>query len=215
MANSKTPTIEELQREDRYRLILHLHYDEIIPFVQREFRRGNWMTRLFLWLVALTSLGIAAYGSLLAFGGNHSVGSMLLYFFLGVIISMTALVPLHEGLHGLAYKLAGAPRIQFGGNLRQFYFYAAADRFVVPPRWFWVIALMPFIVINFFVLITTFYVPLNYQWLLLGVLFMHTTSCAGDFGMLSFYVAHAPDRIYTYDEIEKKEAFFYREAPTV
>lgn len=143
--------------------------------------------------------------------GLIGAGKVILNSILGFVLTLTLLVPLHEGIHGLAYKLVGAPEVQYGSDIKKFIFYAMADRFVVGFPRFLAVALAPFLVINLFAVLAIFYVSLNYQWLLLGVLLMHTGACAGDFAMLSFFLRHRGEGMLTYDDVSGKLSYFYRQ----
>jgi hypothetical protein len=43
------------------------------------------------------------------------------------------------------------------------------------------------------------------------MLFVHATMCAGDFAMLNFYFLNRGKKIYTWDDFDKKMAYFYEE----
>lgn len=202
--------VAELRNEENYTLLLQLNHDEILPFVQEEFSHRTGVLRFYLGLnlaILLYMVGLAVWQ---AGQGLIGIGTILQYTGFGIVVSLTVLIPIHEGIHGLAYKLVGASRVAFGGSLKRFYFYAVADRFVLGPDQFRFVALAPFVVISTLAFAATFYVSLNYQWLCWGVLLMHTGACAGDFGMLSFYARQEDREIYTYDVVEKKITYFYR-----
>lgn len=201
--------VAELRNEEHYTLLLQLNHDEILPFVQEEFSHRTGVLRFYFGLngaILLYMVGLAIWQ---VAQGMTGIGTILQYTGLGFVVSLTLLIPVHEGIHGLAYKLVGAPRIAFGGSLKRFYFYAVADRFVLGPDQFRFVALAPFVVINALAFAATFYVSLNYQWLCWGVLLMHTGACAGDFGMLSFYARQEDREVYTYDIVEEKVTYFY------
>jgi hypothetical protein len=42
-------------------------------------------------------------------------------------------------------------------------------------------------------------------------LFVHSTMCAGDFAMLNFYYINRKRNIYTWDDADAREAYFYEE----
>lgn len=204
-------TVEELRQHPRYEHWMTLPHGEILPFVQEEFGRRGWLTRLYL----LLNLAFLLFMILLAIWqvrhGLISAGTAVLNSALGAALALSLLVPVHEAIHGLAYKLVGAPRVQYGSDIRKFIFYAMADHFVVAFPRFVVVALAPFLVINFFAALALFYVSLNYQWALFGVLFMHTGACAGDFAMLSFFLRHRREGVLTYDDVANHTSYFYRE----
>lgn len=203
-------TVEELKQNPHYERWISLDHKDILPFVQREFGRKSWLTRAYIFLNIFLLGFMIILGAWQVGHGIASTGNIILYSILGLALTLTLLVPVHEGIHGLAYKLAGAPSVKYGSDIRKFIFYAMADHFVAGSRQFVFVALAPFVLINSFALLGIFYVSLNYQWLLLGVLLMHTGACAGDFAMLSFLLRHREEEVYTYDDVDNKVSYFYR-----
>ncbi|MDX1939663.1 MAG: DUF3267 domain-containing protein, partial [Saprospiraceae bacterium] len=142
--------------------------------------------------------------------GQISIWNIINYTLIGFGLTLTILIPVHEALHGLAYKILGAPKVAFGGNLRQFYFYAVADRFVIGKSGFRILALTPFIVISMISIMGILLMSVKMQWMLWGVLLMHTGACAGDFGLLGFYKRHQGSEIFTFDDVKEKVAYFFQ-----
>lgn len=205
------PSIEELFNSDRYIQLAELAYTEMIPFVQHEFAQRSNIIRGYIWLNIFILLMMVLVGARQVWNGEINFWSVIAYTFLGFAITLTLLVPVHEAIHGLAYKLLGAPKVAFGGNLKKFYFYAAADRFVVGAQGFRFVALTPFMVITIATIIGLYLTPVNVQWLLWGILLMHTGACAGDFGMLGFYKRHHENgEIFTFDDVSNKRAYFFQ-----
>lgn len=203
-------TVEELRGDGRFECWLVLRHDELLPFVQEEFSRRSFILRFYILLNILLLLLMLVLGAWQAHQGLITAGAIIRYSTLGLALALTVLVPVHEAIHGLAYKLVGAPRVQFGADIRKFIFYALADHFVVGRPAFRLVALAPFAAISFCVLCCIFFVPLTYQWLLLGVLLMHTGACAGDFAMLSFFRRYRDKEIYTYDDVPNRVSYFFR-----
>ena len=203
-------TVEELRQHPGYEQWLTLSHEEILPFVQEEFGRRGLLTRFYLLLNLFLLLLMILLGAWQVTNGLINTSTVILNSILGMGLALTLLVPVHEGIHGLAYKLVGAPKVQYGSDIRRFIFFAMADHFVVGFPRFIVVALAPFFVINLSAIFAIFYVSVNYQWILLGVLLMHTGACAGDFAMLSFFLRHRPEGILTYDDVEGQRSFFFR-----
>ena len=203
-------TVEELQQHPGYKRWLTLTHDEILPFVQEEFGKRGWLARFYILLNLALLIGMALLGIWQVTHGLIGTGKVILNSILGFVLTLSLLVPIHEGIHGLAYKLVGAPRVQYGSDIKKFIFFAMADHFVVGFPRFIIVALAPFLVINFFTALSIFYVSLNYQWILLGVLLMHTGACAGDFAMLSFFLRHRGEGLLTYDDVSNQRSYFYR-----
>ena len=203
-------TVEELQQHPGYEHWMSLSHHEILPFVQDEFGRQGGLTRFYLLLNLALLLFMVLFGAWQVNQGMATAGMVILNSILGLALTLSLLVPVHEAIHGLAYKLVGAPAVQYGSDIRKFIFYAMADHFVIGFSRFVVVALAPFLVINFFTALSIFYVSLNYQWILLGVLLMHTGACAGDFAMLSFFLRHRGEGLLTYDDVSNQRSYFYR-----
>ena len=96
-------------------------------------------------------------------------------------------------------------------DLKQYIFYVTAHRHVATPLQFRIVAIAPFILINLLILFLIFYLPGLWKWSLSLFLFVHSTMCAGDFAMLNFYYINKKRKIYTWDDADAKEAYFYEE----
>ena len=208
MAN---PSITDLQNEEQFELIAELNHQQIKDFIMDRLMENGRLIRIFMIYQAVMILfGIffITRAIMLAFRDMIqplviSVGSLIFCF--------TFLVILHELLHGLAMKFTGAPKINFGGYLRKFIFYAEADRHVLNRKQFALVALTPLVVVKVISLvgiIFTFHQPLVYFWLIL--MSTHSLFCAGDIGLLSLFYHEKEEEIFTYDVKEEKKSYFYR-----
>ncbi|MEL6652713.1 MAG: DUF3267 domain-containing protein [Bacteroidota bacterium] len=200
----------------RPRDLANLGYDQLdelghldlIPFVQENLRRRN-LWSLSYWFANL--LGIAALVYLFVVAIQVETVSFwtgLQYAGLGFIGSLL-LIPVHEGIHALAYRLVGAKRTSFDANWRQFYFMAIADKFVANRREFLIVALAPFLLITLIFVGLAFVLPLNWQFAVLSLVLMHTSFCAGDFGLLSYFAFRRNWEVVTYDDRANKVSYFY------
>jgi hypothetical protein len=205
------PTIDELFIAERFTQLEVLPYEEMIPFIQREFTYPTPLIRVYIALNVLILMLMLVLGYLQVSSGKIEIGQIFDAASLGLAASLTLLIPIHEAIHGIAYKLAGAPKISFGGNCRKLYFYAVADRFVIGKRDFWWVAIAPFLVITLLSFVALFFVSLPLQWFFLGVLLLHTGACAGDFGMLAFYQRFPAGELYTFDDVTAKKAYFFQQ----
>ena len=128
-----------------------------------------------------------------------------------LLFCFTLLVVIHELLHGAAMKFTGAPKINFGGYLRKFIFYAEADRHVLNRKQFAFVALVPLITVQIITLVgigLSFQQPWVYFWII--VMSTHSLFCAGDIGLLSLFYGEKDEKIFTYDVREEKKSYFYR-----
>lgn len=205
------PTIEMLFDKSQFEQLAMLPYNEMVPFVQEQFKDRTNITRLYIVVNIIILIVMIILGAWQV--GAERIGAVVLISatFLGFFASLTVLIPIHEAIHAAAYKWAGAPKVSFGSNWKKFYFYAAADRFVADAKSFKIIALAPFIVISTVLIILIFIVPIWWQWLLWGTLLIHTGACAGDFGMLGFYERYKGKDVFTFDDVTEKKAYFLKE----
>lgn len=96
-------------------------------------------------------------------------------------------------------------------DLQQFFFYVTAHRYVAGPLQFIIVALIPFVIISLIILFLVLYLPGLWKWSLSLFLFVHATMCAGDFALLNFYWINRNKKIFTWDDADKKIAYFYEE----
>lgn len=128
----------------------------------------------------------------------------------GIVCGSILIIPIHELLHGLAYRILGARKIIFGADPAQLIFYVTADRYTVSGRQIHLLTLTPFLLINIITL--TISMALFRDKLLFTAFFLlfHNMMCIGDFA-ISGFVSKTGGKIYTFDEPEKKVSYFYRE----
>lgn len=134
-----------------------------------------------------------------------------LYFMLGAaVFSFTILIVVHELLHVLALKYTGAPRVNLGGYLKRFIFYAEADRHVINRSQFALVAMAPLVVVKIVTLAGLFLTwgqPAVYFWIF--VMSSHSLFCAGDIGMLAFFDRFPGSEVYTFDVKEEKKSYYF------
>jgi hypothetical protein len=200
---------EDLQNEAKYRHLLTLQYSEIATFVIDYIRRKTAVT-IFFWSTCLVFLGISVMIRV-DISALYDFKKIFIHTLLGLIVFPLAIIPVHEGLHIIPYFLSGARNIRIGMDLNQYIFYVTAHKYVASPLQFRIVALIPYIFISLSVLFLTLYLPGLWKWSLSLFLFIHTTMCAGDFAMLNFYFVNRSGKIYTWDDADLKEAYFYQE----
>ena len=203
------PKPEDLNYENGYELVKELRHDDIVEFVLSQIKQLRWPMVLFygLNLILLFLIGAFTAGNIV-----HLYISWGLYWqFLayGLIAGMILIIPIHELLHGMAYKLAGAPKVKFGADLRQMMFYASAPGFVAEKYAFYVVAFTPFILISLLFISGIVYGSMHVQWGSLVALFIHSTMCIGDFAMVNFFASFPGKEVYTYDDKQEKTSYFF------
>lgn len=205
------PTIEQLRNPEEYQLITALHHDQIKEFVLSQLSRGGSLVVIYsvyqlimiltgVWFLT-RSIALALHGGFLPF--LVSMGTLAFCF--------TLLVVIHELLHGIALKLSGAPKVNYGGYLKKFIFYAEADRFVMNRKQFIFLALTPLVVIQMITLAGAifFYHETIFYFFIL-VMCVHSLFCAGDIGLMTLFVQNSEDEIFTFDVKEERRAYFYK-----
>mgnify|MGYP000848180926 CR=1 FL=1 len=201
--------VEDLDDQSKYRELLKIPYDELIDFVLDYIRRKSEVM-IFFWSFCIICVGIAITVRI-NIAGYFPLKNIILHSILGLLVFPLLLIPLHELIHIITYLIAGARRIRVGMDLKQYMFYVTAHRFVTGQKSFKLVALAPFITISLTLIIMVLLLPGLWKWSLSLVLFVHATMCAGDFAMLNFYFFNRKKKIYTWDDFDRKIAYFYEE----
>jgi hypothetical protein len=202
-------TINDLNDPSRFRLLLTVSYNDIVGFVLDYIKRRTNLT-VFFWSVCLIFLGISIVIRI-DIAGLFEIKKIFEHTLLGLIVFPLLIIPVHEGLHIIPYFISGARNIKVGMDLNQYMFYVTAHRHVASPLQFRIVALIPFVVITLSALLLTLCLPGLWKWSFSLFLLAHTTMCAGDFAMLNFYHINKRKKIYTWDDADLKEAYFYEE----
>ena len=204
----KKPDAEALQKDPGYRVILELDFGEMIPFVMKNIKRRNGISLLYFIINAATLLLILFYIVWGIRNGIFSGGRILVQIVAGFLAGSILVIPPHELLHGLAYRLLGARKIKFGADLHQFIFYVTADRFPISKRELAFLALTPFFLINVSTIVFTaaWATPLT----LFSATFLlsHNIMCIGDFAIIA-YAYHIKEDLFSFDDIQKKKSYFF------
>jgi len=202
-----TPSIQELEEGSGYEKVLTLNYGEIAPFVLSNLTRFS-LSMALVWITTAVSIYLSVwYWPGLKFPSDDP--QVLRGLLTGLFMIPLLLVPLHEGLHLIPFRLAGARDIRLGADLRQGIFYVTAHRFVAGRGLFTLVALTPFILISTGIIIAMSLSPPWWQWVLAMSLTVHTTMCAGDAALLGFMHGYKHRRVYTWDDADRKEAYFF------
>lgn len=202
-----TPGIEELEEGARFEKVLTLHYGEIAPFVISHLTRFS-MPMALIWITAAVSLFLSAwFWPRLRYPADDP--QLIRGLAAGLLLIPLLMIPVHEALHLIPFRLAGARDIRLGVDLRQGIFYVTAHRFVAGKRLFTLVALTPFITIAAGILIAMVFCPIWWKWVLAMSLTVHATMCAGDAALLGFMSGFKNRDAYTWDDANRKEAYFY------
>lgn len=207
-----TPTINDLKNPGRFKLIAAVSHSRIKDFVLHQVMEDKKIVPFYM--VYQTILFFAAIFFLtrsivLATRGDSNY---LFVTLAAILFSLTFLVVIHELLHGMVLKLAGAPRIRYGMVPGKFIFYAEADQFVLGKKPFAFVALAPLIIIQ---ILTIAGIAVWYDQALvyfpLMVMCIHSFFCAGDIALLALFYRHPGSKVYTYDNQSEKTSYYYME----
>jgi hypothetical protein len=201
--------VEDLNDPKKFRLFLTIPYKDLIGFVFEYMKKKSVLT-FFFWSICTIFLVIAVLIRIKV-AGCFPLTQILFYSLLGLLILPVLCIPLHEFLHVIPFYLSGAKNIRVGMDLSQYLFYVAAHGHVATPLQFRIVALTPFIILSTGMIILVFLLPGLWKWSFSIFLFAHSTMCAGDFALLNLYFLNRDKKIYTWDDLDKKEAYFYEE----
>jgi hypothetical protein len=186
-----------------------LNHQDIIPFVKSFLFRKNRVTLFYLtfniifFILLIFNVFTSVYEDII------SLGEAFKWFSWGCLIPFL-MIPLHEWLHGIAYKACGAKTVSYDVNWKQFYFMAIADKFVATRKSFVIVALTPFTIISIALLIPVI-LPSKpgTDIMLITAVFIHGSMCAGDFGLLSYFETNRNKDVITYDDREEGLSYFF------
>ncbi|MBL7905993.1 MAG: DUF3267 domain-containing protein [Bacteroidales bacterium] len=202
-------TEPELLENSGYTLLDRLDHKELVPFVQQYlFRRSFWP--LFYLLFTLGSFVALAFHFFNAFFTNpeFEMRDALTKATLG-FASAFLLIPLHEYIHAIAYRTCGAREVSYDADLKKLVFMAIAHRFVASSREFRFVAMAPFAFISLAAIAALPFLPGNYTFSALALVFTHAAFCGGDFAMLSYLDFHKGKAVVTWDDKVNKVTWFY------
>ena len=200
-------SVEDFEDQKKFRLFLTISYTDLIGFVFDYLKRKTWLTYIY-WFFCTIFLCFSIFIRFRLRGG-FAESAFLLHSLTGMIILPLAFIPVHEFLHVVPYFLSGAKNIRVGMDLRQYLFYVTAHKYVSSPVQFIIVALTPIILISAALILSVFIIPGLWKWSLSLFLFVHATMCAGDIALLNLYIVNKDKKIYTCDDVDKKEAYFY------
>jgi len=150
-------------------------------------------------------------GYVISYSGTtkYDIRDFIMPLLSGALAGSFLVIPVHELIHGLSYKLIGAPKIIFGADLRQMIFYVASDKFILGRKGFYLVALSPFIMINIITIIILFNFSVPWIAGIMCFLFFHNIMCVGDFAMVSFFAANSDKELFTYDDHKERTSYIF------
>jgi hypothetical protein len=214
MTNTKSkssklkPDAEWLQKDPAYRMILELDFRDMIPFVLSNMQKRGLIPLFYISVNVVFLFFIVLYAIWSIRMGSLNAGKISWQIIAGVLAGSILVIPPHELLHGLAYRMLGARKISFGMDLQQFIFYVTADRFPISKRELAFLALTPFVLINLALITLTAVWATQITLFSAALLLSHNMMCIGDFAMIS-YAFSQKGKVYTYDDTGNKKSYFF------
>lgn len=205
-------TAEELRDDPRYWQVVELEFNQMIPFVLEQIRRRSPVSFFFLIVNLVMLAGIIAYIIQVLSADQLAPGKVIVWSLYGIAAGSLAVVPVHEGIHVLAYKILGAGRVHIGADLEQMIFFVTSDRYPVSGKELSFLALAPFVVINLATVGIVIWISPAFLLFPAFFLFTHNLMCIGDYAVVNFVYLH-PRRVYSFDEVEEKRSYFFEEHP--
>jgi hypothetical protein len=199
--------VEDLNDQKRFSLLLEVPYKNLIEFVFEYLKKKSGLTVLF-WSICSIFLFITLLIRI-RIAGIFPASHILFHSGIGLIVMPLIIIPFHELLHVIPYYLSGARNIRVGMDFKQYLFYVTAHRYVASPVQFRIVAWTPFIIISILSALLVLILPGLWKWSISLFMFAHATMCAGDFALLNFYYINREKQIYTWDDADKKEAYFF------
>lgn len=195
---------DELANGD-YALLGEMTHATLADFVLEYFlHRTSWLTR------AHHAMSLATFAAIVfvAVAQHRSFLRCLGDFGLALVALFVVILPLHEALHAIAYRLIGARDIRWDYSLRLMAVWVIAHRFVVGTGPFLFVALAPFVVLNALLIIGAIAFPAVAVFLLF-VLLVHLHGCAGDWALMNFVWLHRARGFWTFDDAHEGKSYFY------
>jgi hypothetical protein len=199
--------VEDLDDKGRFRLLITVPYKDLIGFVFEYLKKRSVLIFIF-WSLCILFLSVALIIRIKV-AGQFAFSRILFHSLTGSLFLPILCIPFHEFLHIIPYWFSGAKNIRVGMDLKQYLFYVTAHRYVAAPLQFIIVALTPFLVISAGLTVLIIILPGLWKWSLSLFMFVHATMCAGDFALLNLYFLNRDKKIYTWDDLDKKEAYFY------
>lgn len=202
-------TPQTLQTQNEYELLSVLPHADLMLFVQQQIKVKNKIRLLFYGANIAVVTAIALVVFLRNQSGTFQGMDVLLQSSLGFFLFFLLLLPLHEFIHGLAYKYVGAPKVKYVAQWRKLIFYAMADGFVAGRKPFMLVAFAPFVVITLLLVLGFLTAGMQTEFIFLSALLFHTSGCIGDFALVSYYYSNKDKELYTYDDALAAKTYFY------
>ncbi|MDX9882299.1 MAG: DUF3267 domain-containing protein [Prolixibacteraceae bacterium] len=203
-------TPEDLQNKAEFEFLTEVSHLRLKEFIIEQIQEEKQLVKAYsFYQLGMIAIGIVAVVKAFVMN-SRGINGPLQNVGWAVLFSFTALIILHELLHAAAYWLTGTRKLVFGAIWQKFIFYVLANRQVISPAAFRVVANAPLVVVKTITLagaVFFWHQPLAYFFL--TVMCLHSLFCAGDMAMLAFYRLHPDKEIFNYDDTSTGVTYFY------
>ena len=201
--------VEEVTVDDlaapRFELLREMTHAQLTEFVVQYFlHHGSWVTRLHHGFALLNIGAIVA----VAWAQHRSLLRCLTDFGVALAIMFVVMLPLHELVHAVAYRVVGARDIRWDWSARMMAVWVVAHRFVADTRAFLIVALAPFLLLNALLIAGAVAFP-RQAVLLLFILLWHSHGSSGDWALLNFVWLHRHRGFWTFDDADEGKTYFF------
>jgi hypothetical protein len=203
------PDHQLLQEGKGYRLVLEIKHAEILDFITQHLRPVSFPLLFFYIFNGLILLGFTVQMVLTIAGGTGSIWTSLVAFLAGTIFFLLILIPVHELIHLVTFKLMGAKHTRVFAQWEKFLFYAVADKFVMNHKEFIWLALPPFVLLNSLLLLALLLIDGPAQFAVWSALIFHSTGCIGDFVLIAYLSEKNRRNYLSFDDLKKGVTLFY------
>jgi Putative zincin peptidase len=212
----RKPSIEELHNPNFFSLVESFKIDEMMLFLMKELGRKPAVfpksrapiTRKMIRIVLLSLIGAFLGYFIGSQMGKLKIPFIQILWALGFMILV--LLPIHEGIHAIVFKLLGAKKVGFGWTPKTLMVYAYSQKFVMTLKENAIVAIMPFLLISIALLSAIWAIP-NYKILFISSMILHTYGCLGDFILINYYLKNRDRQMFTYDDLEGENMTYFFE----
>jgi hypothetical protein len=201
------PTIAQLQDTSRYRRFALFPHSDIAATIRPHLYRWTPVTAAYWALngAALLWLVVAWRDSGVSFVAGFSTTS------LGMVGGYLLLLPVHEALHWIAYRMTGAREVLVHYEWRRITAHCVANRVVVRRQSFIMICFLPLAILNPLLLALGLAFPTGaWQLVSAAALLLHTGAVSGDVALVNLlWGARQSREVWTYDDVEAGQSYFF------
>jgi hypothetical protein len=189
----------------RFEMIAVLTGDERFAFLRHYFWNvPSAVTRTH----HLCSMGMVASVVISAASDQLGIVAWLSGIAVGAGAAIVVGVPLHEAIHGLAYRALGARDIRWTVSIRARIATVSAHRFVVSRPEVMFVAASPWVVITGLLCVASARTP----WLrpaVMTAMMMNHFASRGDWAYLSYFWRTRGRAIYAFEDVEAQKSWFF------